>query len=47
MYRCLRLMAQKIAVSQSTSGDMPDFGLDVLNPSGDSKKVALAKRLVN
>ncbi len=44
---CLRLMAQKIAVSQSTSGDMPDSGLDVLNQSGDSIEVALAKRLVN
>ena len=44
---CLRLMAQKIAVSQSTSGDMPDSGLDVLNQSGDSIEVALAKRLVH
>lgn len=44
---CLSLMAQKIAVSQSTSGDMPDSGLDVLNQSGDSIEVALAKRLVN
>ena len=43
---CLQLMAQKIAVSQSTSGDMPDSGLDVLNQSGDSMEVALAKRLV-
>lgn len=44
---CLRLMAQKIAVSQSTSGDMPDSGLDVLNQSGDSIEVALAKRLLD
>lgn len=44
---CLRLMAKKIAVSQSTSGDMPDSGLDILNQSGDSIEVALAKRLVN
>lgn len=43
---CLRLMAQKIAVSQSTSGDMPDSGLDVLNQSGDSVEVALAKQLL-
>jgi len=43
---CLGLMARKIAVSQSTSGDMPDTGLDVLNPDGDSLEVALAKRLV-
>lgn len=43
---CLSLMARKIAVSQSTSGDMPDTGLDILNPDGDSLEVALAKRLV-
>ncbi|MGZ8219245.1 hypothetical protein [Methylomagnum sp.] len=43
---CLALMAKKIAVSQSTSGDMPDTGLDVLNQDGDSLEVALAKRLV-
>ncbi len=44
--QCLELMAKKIAVSQSTSGDMPDSGLDVLNQSGDSVEVALAKQLV-
>jgi hypothetical protein len=43
---CLSLMAQKIAVSQSTSGDMPDTGLDILNQDGDSVEVALAKQLV-
>ncbi len=43
---CLSLMAEKIAVSQSTSGDMPETGLDVLNQSGDSIEVALAKKLV-
>lgn len=43
---CLQLMSQKIAVSQSTSGDMPDSGLDVLNQSGDSIEVALAKQLI-
>nr|WP_236580340.1 SNF2-related protein [Rubrivivax sp. A210] len=43
---CLALMAAKIAVSQSTSGDMPDSGLDVLNQSGDSVEVALAKQLL-
>lgn len=43
---CLELMAKKIAVSQSTSGDMPDSGLDVLNQSGDSIEVALAKQLI-
>ncbi len=43
---CLTLMARKIAVSQSTSGDMPDTSLDVLNQDGDSIEVALAKQLV-
>ncbi|MGM9489623.1 SNF2-related protein [Ideonella sp. YS5] len=43
---CLSLMAKKISVSQSTSGDMPDSGLDVLNQSGDSVEVALAKQLL-
>lgn len=43
---CLKLMAKKIAVTQSTSGDMPDCGLDVLNDSGDSIEVALAKKLL-
>jgi hypothetical protein len=43
---CLKLMAKKIAVSQSTSGDMPDTGLDVLNSDGDSIEVALAKQLL-
>lgn len=42
---CLRLMAKKIAVAQSTSGDMPETGLGVLNQDGDSIEVALAKRL--
>ena len=44
---CLELMAKKIAVSQSTSGDMPDSGLDILNQSGDSIEVALAKQLIS
>lgn len=43
---CLRLMAKKIAVTQSTSGDMPDCGLDVLNDAGDSIEVQLAKQLM-
>lgn len=43
---CLALMAKKIMVSQSTSGDMPDSGLDVLNQDGDSVEVALARQLV-
>lgn len=43
---CLALMAKKILVSQSTSGDVPESGLDVLNPDGDSVEVALARQLV-
>lgn len=43
---CLALMAKKIMVSQSTSGDVPDSGLDVLNQDGDSVEVALARQLL-
>ena len=43
---CLELMAKKIAVTQSTSGDMPESGLDILNQSDDSMEIALAKQLV-
>lgn len=43
---CLGLMAKKITVAQSTSGDVPESGLDVLNQDGDSVEVALAKQLV-
>lgn len=43
---CLKLMGKKIAVSQSTSGEMPESGLDVLNDSGDSLEVALARKLI-
>lgn len=42
---CLSLMARKIAVAQSTSGDMPETGLDVLNQEGDSIEVELARQL--
>jgi SNF2 family DNA or RNA helicase len=42
---CLALMAKKITVSQSTSGDAPECGLDVLNQDGDSVEIALARRL--
>jgi SNF2 family DNA or RNA helicase len=42
----LSLMAKKIAVSQSTSGDMPDTGLDVLDTDDDSIEMALAKQLL-
>ncbi|MCC4595449.1 SNF2-related protein [Xanthomonas campestris pv. phormiicola] len=43
---CLSLMAKKILVSQSTSGDVPESGLDVLNQDADSVEVALAKQLI-
>jgi SNF2 family DNA or RNA helicase len=43
---CLELMAKKIMVSQSTSGDVPESGLEVLNQDGDSVEVALARQLV-
>lgn len=36
-------MSKAIAVAQSTSGDMPDTGLDVLNQEGDSIEVTLAR----
>lgn len=42
----LGLMVRKIMVSQSTSGDVPESGLDVLNQDGDSVEVALARQLV-
>lgn len=45
--RCLSLMAEKIAVSQSTSGDIPESGLDSLNQRGDSVEVALARELLS
>jgi SNF2 family DNA or RNA helicase len=44
---CLGLMAKKIMVSQSTSGDVPESGLDILNQDGDSVEVALARQLVH
>ncbi|POD00336.1 hypothetical protein BKM20_26205 [Pseudomonas avellanae] len=44
---CLQLMAKKIAVSQSTSGDAPESGLDSLNQDGDSVEMALARQLIN
>jgi len=43
---CLSLMAKKIMISQSTSGDVPDSGLDILNSDGDSVEVALARQLL-
>lgn len=44
--RCLTLMAEKIAVSQSTSGDIPESGLDSLNQRGDSVEMSLARNLL-
>ena len=44
---CMSLMGKKIAVSQSTSGEMPEGGLDILNHDGDSIEVALARELVS
>lgn len=43
--RCLALMAEKISVSQSTSGDIPESGLDSLNSTGDSIEMSLARQL--
>lgn len=43
---CLALMAKKILVSQSTSGGVPESGLEVLNQDDDSIEVALARQLV-
>ena len=40
------LMAKKIMVSQSTSGDVPESGLDVRTRMVDSVEVALARQLV-
>jgi SNF2 family DNA or RNA helicase len=44
---CLKLMAKKISVSQSTSGEVPESGLDILNQDGDSVEIALARQLVH
>jgi hypothetical protein len=43
---CLKLMAKKVAVTQSTAGDMPESGLDILNDAGESVEVALARQLL-
>jgi hypothetical protein len=44
---CLGLMAQKVKVSQSTSGEMPSSGLEMLNQSADNMEIAIAKKLIN
>ena len=43
---CLQLMGKKVSVSQSTSGDVPESGLDVLNQDDETLEVALAKQLL-
>lgn len=43
---CMQLMGKKIAVSQSTSGDIPDNGLDSLNTEEESIETALARQLI-
>lgn len=45
--QCLALMAKKIAVARSTSGEMPESGLDVLNQDGESIEMELAKQRVS
>lgn len=44
---CLKLMSKKIAVSQSTSGDIPESGLDILNSDDESIEFELAKQLIS
>lgn len=44
---CLGPMARKIMVSQSTSGNIPESDLDVLNQDGDSVEEALARQLLH
>ncbi len=43
---CMKLMGKKIAVAQSTSGDIPDNGLDSLNTEEQSIEMELAKQLI-
>lgn len=38
-------MAKKIAMAQSTSGDVPESDLDSLNQDGDLMEMALARLL--
>lgn len=42
----LQLMTKKVAAAQSTSGNVPDSGLDALNQDGDSVEMALARPLI-
>lgn len=44
---CLQLMQKKVTVTQSTSGEIPESGLDAINTDGDeSLEVAIARDLV-
>lgn len=43
---CLDLMVRKIAVAQSTAGDVPESGLDILDSDGDSVEISFDKQLV-
>lgn len=43
---CLQLMTKKIAVAQSTSGGVPESGLDSLSQDGDSVEMTLARQLI-
>ena len=45
--KCLTLMQQKITVTQSASGVMPESGLDVLQSDADSIEVQLARQIVS
>ncbi|WP_440994158.1 DUF6876 family protein [Cysteiniphilum litorale] len=44
---CLELMAKKIKVTQSTSGEMPNCGLEALNQDADNMETAIARKLIN
>ena len=44
---CMQLMGKKITVAQSTSGDIPDNGLDALNNEEQSIEMELAKQLIH
>lgn len=43
---CMQLMGKKISVSQSTSGDIPDNGLDSLNVEEQNIEMELARALI-
>ena len=43
---CLKLMQAKITVAQSTAGESPSTGLDILNQNDESVEIALSKKLL-